>query len=1047
MKKSFIERFFENHVLANLFFSLVLLLGTLSYINMPRQQDPNINFNWINITTILPGASAAVIEEKVTQILEEGLATIQDIKFVSSVSRQNISSILLRFNDIESAEFDKRLQDIRRIIQNKQAELPEDASDPDIFEVTSSNAFPSAMVVVQGEHNNEQLRQAARQFKTELERLKAVDRVNVTALHNPQINIEFTPEKLGQYQISLGQLIRTIQGSLYDISAGDVDVKGRSWLVTLKGVGNHIDQLTNLPIKTPTGYVPLSLLAQVTRAQVEHTSLASFNNKPASMLAVMKKDRANLLDTVQEIKDRVAQRNATRPDGIQYFLADDQTEITRNALKVMEGNFAIGIVLVLLVAWLFLGSKVAFMTTLGIPFTIAGTMWVMHTLGFTLNVSVLLGVVIALGMLVDDAVVVVESIALRLRQGNSPLQATLEGISEVIAPVTTSVLTTIAAFLPLMLLPGILGKFMLVVPLVVTIALIVSLLEAYWLLPTHITMIKSNFDRPSKTEIWRRKALNAMQRKYSRALIKSLRFPKTVVLSLFLLFAGTITTLASGVIPFNFFANDALRVYYISVRMPSEATLTDTMNKVNQVANTAKMHLQDEETRSVLAYAGQMFTETEPFIGKQYGQVYISLHPQGENLRTVEQVIAAMKDDVEAIQGAESISFLKLAGGPPAGRDISLKILGDDFDIITQAGNELLAFMRQNPIYQNLQDDNTPGTWGMDVSIDYARAQQIGISSDQISQEILALIDGITIGNTLINNEFIDIKLRAQPGEISDIYNTILNHQIVAQDGTLIPLRNIVTAQAKIVKGNIRHYNFKRALTLEADIDKSKTDTVAANNLLFEHWAKIQKKYPSLSIDTSGALDDIEESISAIATLFIFGLGLMYLILGTQFRSYFQPLLVLSAVPMAFIGVTLGLLITGNPISLYTLYGIVALSGLAVNASIVMISTANRKREMGMSAVHSIFYAAKRRLIPIMITSLTTIAGLFSLATGIGGESLLWGPVAISIVSGLIISTMLSIFVLPSLYVSSYRSYMWFSNISLLSIPRRLLHRKTLPTS
>ncbi len=1013
----FFERFLKNHVLANLFFILVLTIGFLSYASLPRQQDPSINFNWINISTVLPGASAEIIEQKVTQILEEGLETVKDIKFVSSISRQNISSILIRFNDIDASTFEKRIQDIRRTLQNKRSELPSDATEPDVFEVTSSNAFPSATVIVTADNNDESLRLAAKQLRREISRLKRVDRVNPTGLSDPQINIEFDPDQLQKYELNVTEIATSLQQAMQDVSAGDINLQKSSWLVTLKGPTTNLEEIANIPIQTTQGEIPLSLIASASRGRSDPGSIVSFKGKPGIMLAVTKKDNSNTLLLVDEVKELLRKRNALSNNEIHYHLADDQTQLTLDAISVMENNFLIGLVMVLIVTGLFLGGKVALMTTLGIPFTVAGTFWALSVLGFTLNTSVLLAIVIALGMLVDDAVVVVESIYSRLRKNQSPIKATIDGISEVIAPVTTSVLTTIAAFLPLMLLPGILGKFLLVVPLVVTLALLISLIEAYWLLPAHVTMMKLNLNKPNRIGRMRNAFLKKIQTSYSKALIKFMRFPKTVLLFVTLLLFGSGASLAMGYIKLDFFASDTLRIYYINVKMPSDSSLENTMKVVNEVKGRAEKHLLPEETRSVVGYAGQLFTETEPLFGKQYGQLLVSLVPKGKGLRSVEEVIASMRKDVTSVQGAQEISILKLAGGPPAGKDISLKILGDDYSQIREATDALKDFILKNKEYVNVNDDDTPGTWGLNLKIDYEKARLFNISPQLIIFTLNALVDGIIVTNTFINNEFIDVRLQARQDRKGDDIKFLLEQTLTSPTGDQIILGELLKIETQKVKGNIRHYNFQRAITIEADIDKSLTDTLKANEKIRTHWESIAKKYPELSIDNSGALDDIQESLNSILTLFIFGIGLMYMILGTQFRSYFQPFLVLFAVPLAFIGVIVGLLLTKNPLSLFTLYGIVALSGIAVNAAIVLVATANRYRSNGMSPTLAIFYASRRRIIPIIITTLTTIAGLISLAIGIGGKSLIWGPVATAIVSGLSVSSILSVFTIPILYL------------------------------
>jgi multidrug efflux pump subunit AcrB len=275
--------------------------------------------------------------------------------------------------------------------------------------------------------------------------------------------------------------------------------------------------------------------------------------------------------------------------------------------------------------------------------------------------------------------------------------------------------------------------------------------------------------------------------------------------------------------------------------------------------------------------------------------------------------------------------------------------------------------------------------------------------------------DGEVVASLQHQGEKVEVRVRAQADRSGDV-DSVLRQSVVLADGGEVALGRLLQPSYGRAMGSIKHYNFRRAITVEADIDKLAIDTREANRRIQVHWEEIREGHPGIDLDFTGELDDIQESLDSIAVLFVFGVGLIYLILGTQFRSYFQPLMILVTVPMAFTGVILGLLITDTPLSLFTLYGIVALSGIAVNSAIVLISAGNARLRMGMSPLHATLYAARRRVIPVLITSLTTVAGLFSLATGLGGKSLLWGPVATAIVWGLIFSTVLTLLMVPLLF-------------------------------
>jgi len=484
----FVRTLLTNHPLVNILFTVVLVMGAVSYMSMPREQDPEINFNFVSIDAVLPGATAADVESLVTGPLEDALRNVRDIKFVSSTSRENSSVILIRFRELSERDFDKRISDLRREIQNKtNDELPDDVEDPNIVEITSSNGFPTATVVAIGQANDEQLRRQGKLIKEELERLTGVDQVNAFGFDEPELHVEVDPRALAAHGLSAVDVADQLRAAYRDVSAGKVNVGNDAWLLRVSGKTADPEALAQFllsPAGDPQLKIRLDSVAKVRRGRKESIQLVSFNGMPAISMAVNKVSFTNTLELVDRINAYIEQKNTTLDGtGVSLVLSDDQTVQTRKAIGVMQTNAILGLTLVLAVCWLFLGLRIAAFVTMGIAFSVAGTFWILNMAGHTLNVSVLLGVVIVLGMLVDDAVVVVESLYYRLQRGQEAVSAALDALREVVRPVTSAVFTTISAFLPLMLLPGILGDFMLVVPLVVTIGLLVSLIEAYWILP------------------------------------------------------------------------------------------------------------------------------------------------------------------------------------------------------------------------------------------------------------------------------------------------------------------------------------------------------------------------------------------------------------------------------------------------------------------------------------------------------------------------------------------------------------------------------------
>ena len=1027
----FYRALLANHPLANIAFVVVLLLGAISYATMPREQDPEINFNWVNITTVLPGATAEEVERLVTNPLEDAIQGVSDIRFVTSNSRNNVSSLLVRFSELSERDFDKRMNDLRREIQNKAAsEMPKEANEPRVLEITTSNGFPTAALVLKGQADDEALRLAARRIKADLERIAGVDQVFALGLRNPELRVVPDVQALAMRGLTAADVADSLQAWWRDTSAGTLRTADGAWSISVQGISSDPNVLANWPVlssQRPGVSARLQDVARIEQARAKASQYAATEGMPAIYMSVTKKSGTNTLELVQRLKDYITQQNQGIADkGLSLLLSDDQTIPTKKAIDVMETNALLGAVMVLVVSWLFLGWKVGALIALGIPFSLLATFALLNGMDNTINVSVLLGVVIALGMLVDDAVVVAEAIYYRVQRGQNLADACVDGVSEVFGPVLASVATTMAAFLPLMLLPGIMGKFMFVIPFVVSVALAISLIEAFWMMPVHMAAIGVNQPDVNKPD-WRTRFNRRIRLKYGQALAYVIRRPKRFAMVGVLSVVSAATLLATGIIRVQFFAFDPIRAFYVNVDMPSNAALEDTLKAVNQVELTVRAQLKgvgpELEARSASTLAGVKFTDTEPLYGETYGQVFVSLNPLGPNSREVEAVVEGMRKAIEDMPSAGKKSFTMLAGGPPSGKPIAVKVRGDDFTEIQAAADAIKTMVRNIPGATDVQDDNLPGRPQLTLRMDSDALRSNHVNAALLARLVRLSVDGEVIAFTREAGDKIELRVIANESDYANpsSVSALLDMPIALPNGDVTRLGALVEPQTGPTRGLIKHYNLRRTITVEANLDKELTDTAKANDMLKVGWAGIQHDHPNISLDFSGELEDIEESLNAMKVLFLLGMGLVFLILAAQFASYFQPLMILVTVPLAFTGVAFGLTLSGNPLSLYTLYGVIALTGIAVNSAIVLIAAANDRLRLGRKTSHAIVQAARRRVVPILITTTTTIGGLFSLAFGLGGKSLLWGPVASSIVWGLAFSTVLTLFMVPLLYMAFMR--------------------------
>jgi multidrug efflux pump subunit AcrB len=506
-----------------------------------------------------------------------------------------------------------------------------------------------------------------------------------------------------------------------------------------------------------------------------------------------------------------------------------------------------------------------------------------------------------------------------------------------------------------------------------------------------------------------------LRRRYTKMLIFVMRRPVQFLLGGVLALLGAVGLVASGAVRMDFFSADPLRIFYVNVDMPPDAPLEETLATAQRAEQRVRKYLTDEDVRAVTVMAGLKFTDTEMLVGDQYAQVQVSLKPKTPEMRSVSDIVEASRDEVVATPGDARITFFEVSGGPPTSKPINVKVRSDEFEELRAAADALLDIVEQIPGARDIADDEVTGRAELVFDVDERAVRDAGLDPGTVARLFRLHVDGEVIAFIRAEGEKMELRVRGPRRDLNDIA-TVLDDPLRLPAGGYTTFRALGDYQITRGRGTIAHYNYRRTIAVSADLDTEVNDIVKANDEIRERWEEVRADYPGADLDFSGALDDVQESLDAMGPLMLMGVGFIYLILATQFRSYWQPFLILVTVPMAFTGVVLGLVITRNPLSLWTLYGVIALTGIAVNAAIVLIDAANQRIAAGMRPLHATVYAGRRRIVPVLMTTMTTIAGLFSLAVGLGGKSLLWGPVASSIVAGLIFASALTLFLVPVLY-------------------------------
>ena len=1005
---------FRSHRLADLILALVLVLGAWAYHAMPRAQYPEVELNWVAVAVVWPGATARDVEREVALPLEAAARRVSDVRFVAATSRDHVATLLVRFHDLDHTRFERRLASLDREIRQAAADFPKDARSPQVIELTSSNFFPTAMVVVSGTANDGRVCDLAEATRDKLEKLPGVGRIWSYGMRSREIAVTFDPAALEQRGVSLEALTRAVAEHTRSMPAGMADISGRRYAMRVEGLNANPDFLAELPIVGADGrMVEVGELARVTTGVAPARELVRLDGKPAVLLSVIKRENVNTLALTDSIHALV--KNTNQAFGAPILtLLDDQSATTREAIGVMEANALFGLIVVLAVTWFFLGHRLALLTSIGVPFALAGMFLALHLMGHTLNVSVLLGVAIVLGIPLDDAVVVAEAIRLRLAAGMSRTAAVTAALKEVARPVTASIFATCLAFAPLLLLPGLMGRFMFVTPLAVILTLLCSLLASLWILPRHAVAWGGDRSGADAGNRWRDAFARRLRGFYGKRLLWALRHPAPVfaLFSSVFLLAGA--SLALEWVKPRWFASDPLRVFNINVQMPPASNLETTLAAARELELAAKRVARPGELIATLAMAGLQFTPSEMVIGEQMGQVTVSLAPQSASRRGVADYVAALRPALKAA-GAESISVQVLSADLPMLSSLSLRLTGAPLDRLAEAARDLRLALADVPGFNDMNDDAGFSQPRLTLQVDTPAAARAGLDPFKLAALVRLHFEGVTVGKINSGDTSLEVVVRGQAMNQAEVQRWLAKPWRLP-DGRTVNPAELFTVTMESTPGELRRVNGDRTITLHAGFDQDRITARQAVAAVDAAWAGIAPRHAGVSLQQGGELDDVKASLHDLIAYMVVGFVLMYALLAVQFGRLVLPLVILATTPMALAGVALGLLISGQPITLYTLYGCVALSGVAVNASIVLVAAGEDRLARGLPPLAAAFHAGRRRLVPIIITTLTVIGGLVSLAFGWGGDSLLWGPLAASIIWGLAVATPLTLFVTPLMH-------------------------------
>ena len=1012
---------------------IIFVAGVFSYFSLPREAAPQIDIPYVIVVTPYFGVSPEDIESLVTNPIEAELEQIKDVRTISSTSAESASMVFIEFEP--SVEMNEALQRVRDRVDAAKAELPPDAEDPMIQEISFED-FPIIVINISGDTGLARLRQIAEDLQDRVDQISGVLDVELIGGVEREISVQVDRELLAYYGISLGEIINTIQMENVNIPGGSIDVGESRYLVRIPGEFETVREIEELVVRQVEGQaIYIRDLAIVADGFEEQEAYARFNQVESVSLTITRRSGTNILEVTDAVKALVNDFGEEIGEGITFTILSDTSDMIRDMVSELENNILTGLILVILLQFLFMGGvRNAVFVAVAVPMSMLLTFITLNLLGITLNMVVLFSLVFALGMLVDNAIVIVENIYRLVGTGKPLAEAARDGVAEVGWPVIASTGTTVGAFFPLMFWPGIMGSFMSYLPITVVVVLTSSLFVALVINPVLCAkfMKKHTGDEQDlDADGLQRLPNNLFYRVYGALLRFSLRQRAAVVFVVLAVFVGTFVIYGKGNAGSQFMSETTPEHLVVNIVLPDGSNL-DASDRV--VAFVEQALSSEENVKNFVANvgagAGDFFSggSNTP----HQSQISVDLLPVEEQIEDPDLTIDRLRRAISGIPGAE-FEIIEEEMGPPTGYPINIEIVGEDYLQLGEVAAELTAIIRQIDGVVDIKDDFEAGRSEVAIDIDRRQARLNNASTISIAQTVRAAVNGVTASVFREGDDEYDIIVRLSEGG-RDTVEDLGNLQITTMFGDMIYLSELADLEVRRAFGSIRHIDGEPVVTVSSDV----APDFNANAVLGEVQKKLEESLVTpagVSIRYTGEDEAQKEAAEFLGQALLGALFIIVLILVTQFNSVSQPAIIMSAVVLSVLGVFWNLMIRDAPFSvILTGMAIISLAGVVVNNSIVLISFINSFKEKGLSSTEAIYRSGMLRLRPVLLTAITTSSALMPTMLGFnvsiremeintGGSSVeFWGPMANAVVTGLLVASALTLFVVPVLY-SSMDSY------------------------
>lgn len=1003
---------------------LLIVAGVYSYMVLPRESNPDITIPYVFVNTTYEGVSSQDMEKLVTLPLERKLKGLADVEELRSTSAEGQSVVAIKF--LPTVDIDDALQKVRDKVDQAKADLPAAMPDDPVITEANFSDIPVIQVVLSGPFSLKRLKNLAEDLQDGIESVQGVLKAEIVGGLEREIHVEFDLDRVRAYNVPFSTLVGAVRDANVNMPSGSVDIGSGRYLVRVPEDYHHPSEIFSIVAFVRDGKpVYLRDLATIRDHYKDPTTRSRLDGQQSVTLLVTKRSGENIVQVVSGVKRVIKDLRPLLPPTLKISLTADQSEDVDMMISDLENNILSGLLLVVVVIFLFIGGRSAVFVALSIPLSMLISFTILNMAGITLNMVVLFSLILALGMLVDNGIVIVENIYRHMQEGKTRLQAARSATNEVAWPVITSTLTTLSAFFPMIFWPGIMGEFMSYLPLTVIIALSASLFVALVINPVLSAKYQTVKKKKPPQDESRdgQEQLSLTKRVYKTMLIWSLNHRLLVVASAFAFLVFSMVSYGLWGKGVEFLPSTEPKRAVVHIKAPEGTNLNASDRLVKVVEEVVRPY---KDIRYVIASIGSQ--GGDPFsqggIGTHISRITLDFKDLEFRTQPSSQTVNEIRDKLKKrIKGAE-VRVEKEAMGPPTGKAVNLEINGPNLAELGKLAADVREHIKDIPGMVDLKDDFIRGKPEIIVDVDKEKAAVLGLSTYLIAYTVKTAVGGTKVGVYREGKNEYDIVARL-PQKDRNTIKAIKRITVSGPGGRPIPLTSLAQVKLASGLGAINRKDQKRVVTVSADVNG-----VTANEVIEEISRRLKKfAFPrGYSYQFTGEQQEQQKASEFLSKAFIGALFLIFLVLVTQFNSTITPFIILTAVLLSLIGVFWGLIITATPFGvIMTGVGVISLAGVVVNNAIVLIDYFNRLQERGLAVKDALLRAGLVRLRPVLLTAITTILGLLPMATGVSFDfrnlrldmgtetSQWWGPMAVAVIFGLAVATLLTLVVVPVL--------------------------------